>query len=86
MGRCESVGAHRLTRSVVVTHTSQADHLRRCVDDQLAGRYERLGKPVMLDVFGWATTEPPRYVPADHGLNTPWNADGAVAAMAVVVA
>ncbi|MGH3565020.1 MAG: hypothetical protein ACRDRH_03090 [Pseudonocardia sp.] len=47
--------------------------------------YQRLGEPVTLEAFGWAGAGPLRYVPADDGLDQPWNHDGAVAALAAVV-
>lgn len=47
--------------------------------------HERLGEPVTLDSLGWTATGPLRYVPADHGLNQPWNPRGAVAALTAVV-
>jgi hypothetical protein len=47
--------------------------------------HERLGEPVTLDSLGWTATGPLRYVPADHGLDQPWNPRGAVAALATVV-
>src|SRR5262249_48016751 len=46
---------------------------------------ERLGEPVTLEALGWADTGPLRYVPADHGLDQPWDAGGAMAALAAVV-
>ncbi|HXT44601.1 MAG TPA: hypothetical protein VN748_10855 [Pseudonocardiaceae bacterium] len=47
--------------------------------------HERLGEPVILDVLGWAEAGPLRYVPADHGLDQPWDTNGAMAALASVV-
>jgi hypothetical protein len=47
--------------------------------------HERLGEPVTPESLGWTTTGPLRYVPADHGLDQPWNPHGAVAALATVV-
>ncbi len=47
--------------------------------------HERLGEPVTLEALGWADAGPLRYVPADHGLDQPWDANGAVVALASVV-
>ncbi len=47
--------------------------------------HERLGEPVTVDSLGWTVTGPLRYVPADEGLDQPWDARGAVAALASVV-
>ncbi len=47
--------------------------------------HERLGEPVTLDSLGWTATGPLAYVPADDGLDQPWNPTGAVAALAAVV-
>ncbi|MGH3814265.1 MAG: hypothetical protein ACRDUV_17745 [Pseudonocardiaceae bacterium] len=47
--------------------------------------HERLGEPVTLDSLGWTATGPLVYVPADDGLDQPWNPRGAVAALASVV-
>ncbi|MGH3896910.1 MAG: hypothetical protein ACRDTA_01400 [Pseudonocardiaceae bacterium] len=47
--------------------------------------HERLGESVTLDSLGWTATGPLHYVPADHGLDQPWNPGGAVAALASVV-
>lgn len=47
--------------------------------------HERLGERVTLEALGWADTGPLRYVPADHGLDLPWDAHGAVVALASVV-
>lgn len=47
--------------------------------------HERLGEPVTLDALGWADAGRLRYVPADHGLDQPWDANGAVVALASVV-
>jgi hypothetical protein len=47
--------------------------------------HERLGEPVTLDSLGWTATGPLVYVPADDGLDQPWNSSGAVAALAAVV-
>lgn len=47
--------------------------------------HERLGEPVTLEALGWADAGPLRYVPADHGLDLPWDAHGAVVALASVV-
>jgi hypothetical protein len=47
--------------------------------------HERLGEPVTLDSLGWSAAGPLRYVPADHGLDQPWDSSGAVAALASVV-
>ncbi|MGH3972071.1 MAG: hypothetical protein ACRDS9_01905 [Pseudonocardiaceae bacterium] len=47
--------------------------------------HERVGEPVTLDSLGWTASGPLRYVPADHGLDLPWNASGVVAALASVV-
>jgi len=47
--------------------------------------HERLGEPITLDILGWTATGPLCYVPADHGLDQPWNPHGAVAALAAVV-
>ena len=45
----------------------------------------RLGEPVTLEALGWAAAGPLRYVPADDGLDQPWNPRGALAALASVV-
>jgi tetratricopeptide (TPR) repeat protein len=47
--------------------------------------HERLGEPVTVDSLGWSVTGLLRYVPADEGLDQPWDARGAVAALASVV-
>ncbi len=47
--------------------------------------HERLGERVTLETLGWADTGPLRYVPADHGLDLPWDTHGAVVALASVV-
>ncbi|MGH3808649.1 MAG: hypothetical protein ACRDRU_18885 [Pseudonocardiaceae bacterium] len=47
--------------------------------------HERLGEPVTLGSLGWTATGALRYVPADDGLDQPWNPRGAVAALASVV-
>ena len=47
--------------------------------------HERLGEPVTLDALGWTATGPLVYVPADDGLDLPWNPRGAVAALVSVV-
>jgi tetratricopeptide (TPR) repeat protein len=47
--------------------------------------HERLGEPVTLEALGWADTGTLRYVPADHGLDQPWDANGTVVALASVV-
>lgn len=47
--------------------------------------HERLGEPVTLESLGWTATGPLTYVPADDGLDQPWNPTGAVAALASVV-
>ncbi|PZS28507.1 MAG: hypothetical protein DLM59_14585 [Pseudonocardiales bacterium] len=47
--------------------------------------HERTGRPVTPDTLGWAAAGPPSYLPADAGLNTPWNPDGTLAALAAVV-
>ncbi|MGI9003050.1 MAG: hypothetical protein ACR2GH_15560 [Pseudonocardia sp.] len=47
--------------------------------------YQRLGEPVTLDALGWVAAGPLRYVPADDGLDLPWDHAGAVAALAEVV-
>ncbi len=47
--------------------------------------HERTGQQVTPDALGWAAAGPPCYLPADHGLDTPWNTDEAVAALTAVV-
>ncbi len=47
--------------------------------------HQRLGEPVTLESLGWNAAAPLRYVPADDGLDQPWNSGGAVAALAEVV-
>lgn len=47
--------------------------------------HERIGEPVTLPALGWTSAGPLRYVPADQGLDQPWNVSGAVAALSEVV-
>jgi len=47
--------------------------------------HERLGEPVTLEALGWAHGTPLQFVPADHGLQQPWDTPGTVDALATVV-
>ncbi len=47
--------------------------------------HQRLGEPVPLTALGWSAAGPLAYVPADDGLELPWDAGGAVAALAEVL-
>ena len=47
--------------------------------------HQRLGEPVPLAALGWSAAGPLVYAPADDGLDQPWDARGAVAALAEVM-
>ncbi len=47
--------------------------------------HQRLGEPVPLTALGWSAAGPLVYVPADDGLDQPWDAGGAVAALVEVM-
>ena len=47
--------------------------------------HERTGEPVTLEMLGWTGAAPLRVLPADHGLNQPWNCAGAIDALTHVM-